>query len=334
MNTTHTANPLVDNFQRSVNYLRVSITDRCNLRCRYCMTGPSSWLPKGEILTLEEIQRVTGVAVKLGITKVRLTGGEPLVRKGIIDLVRELHRIRGLEDIALTTNGTLLARFAERLKDAGLRRVNISLDTMDAAGFKQITGLDLLETVWQGIALSARVGFNPIKINCVVMRGTNEDQIERLAALTREHPFHVRFIEYMPIGIEPHGAERHFVPMAAVEQRLERMGRLLPVASRNGDGPARRFRFEEARGEIGLIGSMSRHFCDRCNRIRLTADGHLRPCLLADDQIDLITPLRRGATDEEIATLFNNALAMKKGNHQVSFSGNCTLRTKMSSIGG
>ncbi|MDA8139367.1 MAG: GTP 3',8-cyclase MoaA [Desulfobacteraceae bacterium] len=334
MSNSKANNHLIDNFQRRVNYMRVSITDRCNLRCRYCMTGPANWRPKGQILTLEEIQRMVRIAVGLGITKVRLTGGEPLVRKGVVGLVQTLHGIQGLQDIALTTNGTLLGKFAQPLKEAGLRRVNISLDTMDAAGFKQITGLDLLDTVWQGIDKAAEVGFNPIKINCVVMRGTNDDQIERLAGLTREKPFHVRFIEYMPIGINPNGAQHHFLSLADMRARLERMAPLIPVASQNGDGPAQRFRFEQAQGEIGLIGSMSSHFCNRCNRIRLTADGHLRPCLLADDQIDILTPLRQGAGDDEIAALFGTALASKKGGHQISFSGNCTLRTQMTRIGG
>jgi cyclic pyranopterin phosphate synthase len=327
-------NHLVDAFQRPVNYLRVSVTDRCNLRCRYCMTSHTHWLPKGAILTLEEIERLVRIGVGLGITKVRLTGGEPLCRKGIVDLIARLSQHAGLQDLTLTTNGTLLAQKAQALKAAGLRRINISLDTMDAAGFQRITGLDLLDTVWKGITEAAAVGFNPVKINCVVMRGSNEDQIVPLAELTRRHPFHVRFIEYMPIAVDPHTAQRRFVPMADVQQRLEQLGSLIPLSSQNGDGPARRFRFEDAPGEVGFINSMSEHFCSRCNRIRLTADGHLRPCLLADEQVSVMDALRGGAGDEAIAALFARALAMKKGEHHLSFGGNCRLRTQMTDIGG
>jgi cyclic pyranopterin phosphate synthase len=325
---------LMDAFQRPVNYLRVSVTDRCNLRCRYCMTSHTRWLPKGAILSLEQIERLVRIGVGLGITKVRLTGGEPLCRKGIVGLIDRLSKLDGLQDLTLTTNGTLLAQKAEGLKAAGLRRINISLDTMDAAGFYNITGLNLLDTVWQGITQAAAVGFNPIKINCVVMRGSNEDQVVPLADLTRGQPFHVRFIEYMPIAVDPDAVQSRFVPMAEVQQRLETLGPLVPLPSKNGDGPARRFRFEGAPGEVGFISSMSEHFCSRCNRIRLTADGHLRPCLLADDQVDVMTALRAGAGDAQIAAIFAKALAMKQGEHRLSFGGSCRLRTQMGSIGG
>lgn len=325
---------LVDAFQRPVNYLRVSVTDRCNLRCRYCMTHEAAWLPKGQILSLEEIHRMVRIATGIGITKVRLTGGEPLCRKGVIGLIERLSRMEGLADLSLTTNGTLLAAKATQLRQAGLRRINISLDTMDAEAYRRLTGADLFQQVWQGIMAAAAAEFHPVKINTVVMRGCNEDQIELLADLSRHHPFHVRFIEYMPIGIEPHAARDRFMPMAEIESRLRRMGRLSPIANGREDGPALRYRFAGAPGEIGLIGSMSTHFCSRCNRVRLTADGHLRACLLADDQVDVITSLRQGATDVEIAALFAKALAQKKGEHHMSFSCDRMLRTKMASIGG
>lgn len=332
--TTSDQPPLVDAFQRRVTYMRVAVTDRCNLRCRYCMTHETTWLPKGEILTLEEIHRMVGIAVGMGITKVRLTGGEPLSRKGIMGLIERLSRMQELEDLSLTTNGTLLAAKADALRQAGLRRINISLDTMDSAAYRQLTGVDLFDQVWQGIMAAAAAGLNPVKINTVVMRGCNEDQIEVLADLSRHHPFHVRFIEYMPIGIEPLAARDRFVPMAQIEARLRRMGPLNPIANGRADGPALRFRFDGAPGEIGLIGSMSAHFCSRCNRIRLTADGHLRACLLAEDQVNVITALRRGADDEEIAALFAEALAHKKGEHHLSFACAGGLRTKMVNIGG
>jgi GTP 3',8-cyclase len=325
---------LVDGSKRKVSYLRVSVTDRCNLACRYCMTHESKWLPRERILTLEEINRLVRVAIGRGIDKVRLTGGEPLCRKGIIGFIERVCRFEGLEDLSLTTNGTLLAAKARQLRQAGLRRINISLDTLDAAGFRKMTGTDLFEQVWQGIMAAAAEGFNPVKINAVVMRGSNEDQIELLADLSRKHPFHVRFIEYMPIGIDPHAAYERFMPMAQIEARLRRMGPLVAIANGRSDGPALRYRFEGAPGEIGLIGSMSNHFCSRCNRIRLTADGHLRPCLLAESYVDVMPSLRGGATDAELAALFTQALAGKQGEHNLSFSGTCMLRTKMVSIGG
>jgi GTP 3',8-cyclase len=334
MNTVVPQSPLLDTFKRPIQYLRVSVTDRCNLRCRYCMTGKTCWLPKGEILTLEEIHRIVGVAVSRGVSKIRLTGGEPLCRKGILHLIERLSGIEALQDLALTTNGTLLAQKAPQLKQAGLHRVNVSLDTMDAEAYRRMTGMDLLDVVWKGIHAAADAGLGPIKINTVIMRGSNDDQIELLAGLALQHPFHIRFIEYMPLAVDPQTAGRHFMPVSEIENRLQRMGRLIPVPNHTLDGPARRLRFEGAPGEIGLISSMSDHFCSRCNRLRLTADGRLRPCLLSDDQVDLVTPLRGGASDGELAMLFDQALSLKKEHHQLRFDGDCRLRTRMVNIGG
>lgn len=332
---THNESPhLTDIHHRRISYLRVSVTDRCNLRCRYCMTSHTRWLPKGHILTLEEIHRMVRIGAGLGISKIRLTGGEPLCRKGVVGLVERICAEPGIEDLALTTNGTLLAEKALPLKRAGLKRINISLDTTDAAAFEHLTGKNLIDAVRQGIAAAQEVGFHPIKINAVVMRGRNDDQIEALADLSRQHPFHIRFIEYMPIGTDPKDSEKHFVSVAEIENRLHKMGPLVPIPHEASDGPARRYRFADAPGEVGLIGSMSAHFCDECNRMRLTADGHLRPCLLSDEQVNVIGDLRRGATDEEIAAIFARAVSMKKGRHQLDFSGNRTLHSKMASIGG
>lgn len=325
---------LTDIHHRRITYLRVSVTDRCNLRCVYCMTGNVHWLPKGHILTLEEIHRMVRIGVALGITKVRLTGGEPLCRKGIVGLVEKLGAEPGIEDLSVTTNGTLLAEKALRLKRAGLKRVNISLDTMDRDAFEQLTGRNLLHAVQRGIEAAQAVGFDPIKVNAVVMRGRNDDQIETLADLSRRHPFHIRFIEYMPIGTDPRDSERHFIPIAEIERRLRQMGPLVPIPRQKSDGPAQRYRFEGAPGEVGLIGSMSAHFCAHCNRMRLTADGHLRPCLLSDEQVNVIDALRRGATDDEVAAIYARAVAMKKGDHHLDFSGSRCLQTKMASIGG
>ncbi|RJQ86470.1 MAG: GTP 3',8-cyclase MoaA [Desulfobacteraceae bacterium] len=334
MTTADPHRQLLDSFQRPINYLRVSVTDRCNLRCRYCMTSQTRWMPKGQILTLEEIHRLVRVAVAMGITKIRLTGGEPLCRKGILQLIARVSRLKGLEDLALTTNGTLLVQKARQLKQAGLHRVNISLDTTDAAEYLRMTGMDLLNVVWQGIQAAAAAGLEPVKINTVVMRGCNDHQIELLADLALQHPYHIRFIEYMPMGIDPREAQKHFISVAEIESRLQRMGRLIPIARRDRDGPATRYRFEGAPGEIGLIGSMSKHFCSRCNRLRLTADGHLRPCLLSDDQFDVITPLRQGASDADLEALFAQALSHKRQEHRLRFDGDCRLRTKMVNIGG
>lgn len=325
---------LTDGHNRPVSYLRVSVTDRCNLRCRYCMTEQTQWLPKGAILTLEEIHRVVKIATGLGITKVRLTGGEPLCRKGIVGLIERIHQIDSLKDIALTTNGTLLADLAPSLKQAGLKRLNISLDTLEDETFRQITGQNLWAAAWKGIEAALAEGLHPVKLNCVAMRQYNDHQIERMAELTRRFPLHVRFIEYMPIGIDPKQGQKHFISIDEIKKRLERLGQLAPIAPSDGDGPAQRFRLDDSPGEIGLIGSMSAHFCSRCNRLRLTADGHLRACLLADEQIDLITPLRQGASDDQIRALFNQALALKGKMHRMRFDGNCTVNSKMAGIGG
>ena len=325
---------LTDIHHRRISYLRVSVTDRCNLRCRYCMTSHTRWLPKGHILTLEEIHRMVRIGAELGITKVRLTGGEPLCRKGIVGLVEQICTVPGIEDVALTTNGTLLAEKALPLKRAGLKRINISLDTTDGRAFEYLTGKDLLHAVWQGIMAAQKIGFDPIKINTVAMRGRNEDQIEALADLSRQYPFHVRFIEYMPIGTDPRASEKYFISIAEIERRLQKMGALEPIPRGKSDGPALRYRFADAPGEVGLIGSMSAHFCGRCNRMRLTADGHLRPCLLSDEEVNVIDALRQGAGDDEIAGIYARAVAMKKGGHQLDFSGSHSLNSKMASIGG
>lgn len=333
MKTCH-QHPLVDAFQRKVNYLRISVTDRCNLRCRYCAPSLTEHLPKERLLSLEEIQRLARIGIGLGINKIRLTGGEPLFRRGITNLVERLCELDGLEDIALTTNGTLIPDQGRQLKQAGLNRINISLDTLNKEKFRELTGADLFHKAWDGIMTAAELGFDPVKVNTVVMKGYNDDEIEQLADLARHYPFHVRFIEYMPIGTDPNGARKHFFSIAEIEKRLNRMGKLIPIGSKSHDGPALRYRFEGAPGEIGLIGSMSAHFCSSCNRIRLTAAGHLRPCLLADDHVDVITPMRQGATDEELEALFAMALSRKSAEHRLNFSDSQTLQTKMVSIGG
>jgi cyclic pyranopterin phosphate synthase len=324
---------LKDHFERTVNYLRISVTDRCNLHCRYCAPRPKQ-IDRAYLLRLEEIERLVRIGMDMGICKVRLTGGEPLMRKGLVGFIARLCNLEGLKDISMTTNGTLLARLGSRLQQAGLNRINISLDTLNAQKFRYMTGADQFATVWEAIQTAAQLGFAPLKINTVVMKGFNDDEIEDLAALSLKYPFHMRFIEYMPIGTNPQAAAGYFMPISQIQSRLSRMGRLIPVSAQRPDGPAVRYRFEGAPGEIGLIGSMSAHFCHSCNRLRLTAGGYLRPCLLADDQVNVIGPVRRGASDQDLADIFRQALSLKKRRHQLSFEGDRSLHTQMVSIGG
>jgi cyclic pyranopterin phosphate synthase len=334
---------------RRIDYLRVSLTDRCNLRCRYCMPADGvRWKPQDEILSYEEILRFARIAVEHGITKIRLTGGEPLVRGGIVEFVRDLHAIPGIESVALTTNGTLLPRFARDLFDAGLRRVNVSLDSLDPDVFARVTrGGDLAEAL-SGIAAAFDVGFDPVKLNVVVVRSLDQDLLG-FGRLTLERPLHVRFIEYMPVGEAEEGSGCHSegvegwtrddsVPSDEILERIAAEGRdaglgELTAVSRDGEpggwGPARYYRFGEAPGTIGVISPLSHHFCGECNRLRLTADGRLRPCLFSDHELDVRTALRVG-TDAEVRAVVSSALRDKPESHDMRVG---TERT-MSQIGG
>lgn len=327
-------NKLIDRFNRQVSYLRISVTDRCNLKCRYCAPTLPKPLTPEKLLTLAEMQRLVAIGTDLGIRKVRLTGGEPLCRKGVVPFIEALSRMPLLEDISLTTNGTLLTRSARQLKNAGLGRINISLDTLDRLKYQRLTGADQFDTVWRGIMQVAELEFHPVKINVVVMKGFNDDELEQMAGLSMRYPFHVRFIEYMPIGTDPLQARNYFLSVAQMHQRLKRIAPLLPVAGTRRDGPARRYRFAGALGEIGLIGSMSAHFCDTCNRLRLTADGHLRPCLLSEETVDVMTPMRDGVSDNALAARFLQAIEQKREKHRMDFTRDQVLPTKMVSIGG
>lgn len=320
---------LCDPFDRRINYLRISVTDRCNFRCLYCMPETGiRWQPPEEILRYEEIVTVVKAAVGLGITKVRLTGGEPLVRADITKLVAALAAIPGIDDLSLTTNGSLLARYARSLKEAGLHRINVSLDTMDPQQFRRITRFGRLEDVLHGIAAAEEAGLEPIKVNTVVVRGFNDKEVADIAGLTLQHPWHVRFIELMPVGSEEGclpgvcdggSGGQAFVPVSEIRQRIqERWGELLPAGwPLAGNGPASYYRLAQARGSIGFISAVSEAFCEHCNRLRLTADGHLRPCLLADGEIDLKTPLRQGADQEELRRLIIQAVAAKPQRHRL-----------------
>jgi len=335
VNISERKNQLIDLFKRKVEYLRLSVTDRCNLNCRYCAPSMPKPIQPDQLLTFEEMYRVVKTGVRLGIRKVRLTGGEPLFRRGVVDFVESLCRIEELTEVSLTTNGTLLEQRALRLKAAGMNRINISLDTLSREKFRQLTGADQFNQVWNGIMKAVEAGFSPVKINTVVMRGFNDNEVTALADLTLKYPFHVRFIEYMPIGVDPKTASDCFIPSAELKRSLEiASGRLIPIQEQQFDGPAKRYRFENALGEIGFISSMSNHFCDSCNRMRMTARGFLRPCLLSEEQVDVITKLRGNASDEEIESLFRQALVLKNSRHGLTFMGEKVLTTKMVSIGG
>lgn len=307
-----------DSFQRPINYLRISVTDRCNLRCIYCMPHDGvHLLPHEDILTYEEIYTIVRAAAELGINRVRLTGGEPLVRLGLPELVRMLSRIDGIDDIALTTNGTRLGGYAAELKSAGLRRVNVSLDTLQPDKFKFISAGDNLGEVLEGIEIARSVGLNPVKLNMVVVSGVNDDELLDFARKTISDGWHVRFIEFMPVSGEG-TATAHFVPVSEIKKRLEQLGELEPYLPGMGNGPARYYRFPQAKGTLGFITPVSEHFCFQCNRLRLTADGKLRLCLLAEDEIDLKQPLRSGISAAGLKQLIAGAVAAKPLRHHLA----------------
>ena len=306
---------LSDSFQRPINYLRISVTDRCNLRCLYCMPPQGiTLLSRSEILRYEEIQAIAQAAAALGITKVRLTGGEPLIRSELTHLIRMLSEIEGIDDISLTTNGVLLRRYAALLKEAGLRRVNVSLDTLNRGRFQRITGHDKLGDVLDGIEAAREAGLEPVKLNMVVMRGINDDEVLDFARLTIEQGWHVRFIEAMPFG---RGERLDFIPTAEIKERLLSLGSLEPSLPSHSNGPARYFRFSGAKGTVGFISPLSEHFCFNCNRLRLTVDGQLRPCLLSDEEVDLRGSLREGASPQELSRLIQQAVAAKPERHRL-----------------
>jgi len=328
----------LDAYNRPISYLRISVTDRCNLRCVYCMPPEGvPWRPHDEILRYEEIETVVRAAAELGIGKVRLTGGEPLVRQGIVGLVRGLARIPGVDDLAMTTNGILLSRYAADLAEAGLQRVNVSLDTLRPERFRLITRLGQLEDVMAGMEAARRAGLEPVKINTVVIRGMNDDEAVDLARKTMEAGWNVRFIELMPVGngVLADGDWRERVVTAAeIREKIEAaLGELETAKMSTGGGPARYYRLPGAKGTLGFITPISEHFCYRCNRLRLTADGQLRPCLLSDYEINLRTPLRQGAGVEQIKELLLQGINSKPMQHHLDESRRPENRV-MSEIGG
>lgn len=381
--------PLIDSYNRTIDYLRVSVTDRCNFRCVYCMPEEGAPIsPKSSILTFEEIERLVRIAVGLGMTKIRLTGGEPLVRKDIDLLVKRIGGIPGLRDLSMTTNGSVLARHAENFARSGLNRINISLDTLRPERFARIARRGDLASVMEGIDAAERSGLTPLKLNCVVMRGWNEDEVVEFARLTQSRPFDVRFIELMPInwsqgedggiGMETFFAlsapvpeyrsdgnimlyarselgtlrqtfqlesqpqrgqlnadqmRRAFVPTQEMRALIETALGPLEPAQVQANGPARSYRLSGAQGTVGFISQITNDLCLNCNRLRLTADGQLRPCLMADGEVDLRTPLREGASDAEIAELFRTTVLHKPREHRLE-DGKAPIHRNMSQLGG
>lgn len=325
---------LIDRYNRVLNYLRVSITDHCNLRCMYCVPREDiPWLSHDQILRYEETLRLIRVGAGMGIAKVRITGGEPLVRKGVYEFLADLKEIKGLSDVSLTTNGVLLAENIARLHSAGIRRINVSLDTLNRRKYKEITGHDQYEQVWRGILSAHEMGLGPIKINVVALKGINDDELIDFARLSFLYPFHIRFIEHMPIGACGAKIGQHLLA-PEIKTRLGTLGRLIPIEKGALDGPAERFKLKDAVGEIGFIRPLSRHFCAHCNRLRLTASGQLRTCLLSDNQVDLKGPLRGGCSDDELAEIVVNAVRHKPSEHHLSDNCSGNVSSQMSAIGG
>jgi len=325
---------LIDPYNRHLNYLRISITDRCNLKCIYCV--PPNLIPRlshDEILTYEEILRLVRIGVRLGISKIRVTGGEPLVRKGVYGFLTDLSKLDGLTDLSLTTNGVSLKANLNKIKAAGIRRINISLDTLNPTKFEHITGFNLFGQVWQGIEMALEMGFHPIKLNIVALSGINDDELTDMARLSYDYPLHIRFIEYMPIGKSQIG-NGPLLLAPEIKKRISGLGNLIPVPNTMNDGPAQRYHFEGAAGEIGFIHALSHHFCDRCNRLRLTARGQLRPCLLSDHHEDVKGVMRSGGTDEQLAEVFFKAVRHKPSDHNLALQNPARVCGQMSSIGG
>ncbi len=327
---------LIDRFDRRIENLRISVTDRCDLRCFYCIPDEDiEWLPREEILTLEETARIARVAVGEGVRKIRLTGGEPLLRKGLEHLLRDLHGIPGLADVALTTNGTSLAKKAAVFYAAGLTRINISLDTLRPETFFQLTKRNRLEQVLAGIDAADDAGMAPIRINTVLIRGINDDEVLDFVERARERGFEWRFIEFMPLEAGQIWGEDRMVAGSEVRARIEERYPLLPDPTIDPSQPSRDYTFADgAPGKVGFIDSVTEPFCGNCNRIRLTADGKVRTCLFSLDEIDLIGPLRAGATDDDVARILHAAVARKEKKHHITDGLFVKPDRTMSRIGG
>jgi cyclic pyranopterin phosphate synthase len=325
---------LIDTFGRVHNNLRISVTDRCNLRCTYCMPEEVVFLDKGELLTFEEIAHFVSVAAPLGIDKIRLTGGEPLMRRDLPRLVSLLSSIEGIRDIGLTTNGLLLAGQAEALYKAGLRRINISLDTLDPDRFRQLTRRDGLDKVLDGIQAARRAGFTPVKINAVSIRGITEFEVGPLGRFAREHGLEMRFIEYMPIGADQWERSKVYFAHEILEQLEREVAPLAPIEGYDPHAPAMEFQYRDGGGRVGIIASVSRPFCLSCNRIRLTSDGKLRNCLFALQEVDVKRLLRGMPNDHELADVIRQNVRDKWEGHEINTTRFIKPLRTMHAIGG
>jgi GTP 3',8-cyclase len=326
---------LIDGFGRVHNNLRISVTDRCNIRCVYCMPESVAFLPRQSLLTFEEIARFVRVATTLGIDKIRLTGGEPLVRRDLVKLVALIAEVPGIRDIGLTTNGILLAPLARPLFDAGLRRINVSLDTMDPARFTEITRRTGFDQVVAGILAAKAAGFDPVKVNAVAIKGLTEPDVVPLARFARDHGLELRFIEYMPLDAGNRWERAKVLLAAEILEILGReVGPLVPSPDQDPRAPASDYDYLDGLGRVGLIASVSRPFCTSCNRVRITAEGKLRNCLFAHDETDLRALLRGGASDAAIAAAVRASVAAKWEGHEINTSRFIKPERLMHSIGG
>ena len=327
--------PLVDSWGREIKSLRVSVTDKCNFRCTYCMPAEGlEWLPKQEVLSFEEIQRLVAVVAAMGVDEIRLTGGEPLVRRELPTLVELLATTEGVEDLSLTTNGILLDRLAAPLVDAGLKRLNVSLDSLSHVRFAEITRRDALDKVLRGLEEAERYPeLRPIKVNCVAIRGFTEEEIPALAELARRKPYVVRFIEFMPLDADQAWEGDKVLTGAEIRALIEAHWPLEELPAKTSS-TARRFRFADGAGEVGFVNPVSEPFCSTCDRIRLTADGKLRTCLFSRREWDLKTPLREGATDRDLTELVRFAVRHKELKHKINEPGFVRASRSMSQIGG
>jgi GTP 3',8-cyclase len=330
---------MLDKFDREINYLRVSITDRCNLHCVYCRPKEGVSLQGHEdILRYEEIIRVVSLAVKMGLIKVRVTGGEPLVRRGFVEFIAALKKIDGLQDISLTTNGILLEEYAQKIFDAGINRINISLDSLNKDKYFKITNGGNLDAVLRGIACAEEAGFSPIKINTVLIKGFNDNEALDFARLAAEKPFQIRFIELMPMGKINLDYIGEYMPASQLFEKISQSYELEPLKNKRkiSDGPARIFKIKKGCGEIGFINPVSAHFCSTCNRLRLTSDGKLRACLLKEAEVDLKRALKENCSEAELEKLIWDAVLLKPKEHEVACTDNSLKKCSriMSEIGG
>ncbi len=326
---------MIDNHNRIINYLRLSVTDRCNLRCFYCMPEDGiQFIPHADVLTYEELLRIVRLCVDSGIRKVRLTGGEPLVRQGIIGFIEQLNSVNGLEKVAITTNGVLLKKFAYSLRASGIKHINVSMDTLRRDRFQSITRRDFFDQVWEGLETAESLGFDPIKINVVAMRGVNDDEVLDFARLTYKKPYHIRFIEIMPVGENHAFTKGRFISEEEILDKIRTLGKIEFLKSGSLDGPSRRYKLEGSCGELGFIGALSNHFCAKCNRLRLTSCGQLRGCLFSDKETDIKTPLRKGGTDSLLLSLIKHTILNKPTSHGVHAWAPRNCARPMNTIGG